>query len=146
MTRKDTEGMKVRAKYTIAMIWLCVKRTSNVHKDKTGISKFEKHLRLLCSGTKLFLLPLSLKVLRHKERGAQSFYSGFFICPPPTRVAPATKVSASKRKPTVLLSRQVSSQLFNFLQIPKILTRFRCVTSFALCNPVSYLGYCDISE
>ena len=28
-----------------------------------------------------FLLPLSLKVLRHKKREAQSFYSGFFICP-----------------------------------------------------------------
>ena len=41
-----------------------------------------------------FLLPLSLKVFWHKEREAQSFYSGFFIAPP-------TKVSASKRKPTV---------------------------------------------
>ena len=29
-----------------------------------------------------FLLPLSLKVLRHKERDIHSFYSGFFICPP----------------------------------------------------------------
>ena len=50
-----------------------------------------------------FLLPLSLKVLWYKKREAQSFYSGFFICPPPhsTRVAPATKVYASKRKPTV---------------------------------------------
>ena len=50
-----------------------------------------------------FLLSLSLKVLRHKERETQSFYSGFFICPPPPppRVAPATKVSASKLKPTV---------------------------------------------
>ena len=30
-----------------------------------------------------FLLPLSLKFLRHKERDTHSFYSGFFICPPP---------------------------------------------------------------
>ena len=37
-----------------------------------------------------FLLSLSLKVLRHKERETQSFYSGFFICPL-TRVAPATR-------------------------------------------------------
>ena len=37
-----------------------------------------------------FLLPLSLKVLRHKERYTHSFYSGFSICPP-TRVAPATR-------------------------------------------------------
>ena len=29
-----------------------------------------------------FLLPLSLKVLRHKERDTHSFYSGFFICTP----------------------------------------------------------------
>ena len=29
-----------------------------------------------------FSLPLSLKVLRHKERDTQSFYSGFLICPP----------------------------------------------------------------
>ena len=28
-----------------------------------------------------FLLPLSLKVLRHKERDTHSFYSGFSICP-----------------------------------------------------------------
>ena len=28
--------------------------------------------------------PLSLKVLRHRERDTHSFYSGFFICPPPT--------------------------------------------------------------
>ena len=48
-----------------------------------------------------FWLSLSLKVLRHKERDAYSFYSGFFICPPPTRVAPTTKISVSKRKPTV---------------------------------------------
>ena len=38
-----------------------------------------------------FLLPLSLKVLRHKERDTHSFYSGFFIYPHPTRVAPATR-------------------------------------------------------
>ena len=30
-----------------------------------------------------FLLPLSLKVLRHKERDTHSFYSGFSICPRP---------------------------------------------------------------
>ena len=30
-----------------------------------------------------FLLPLSLKFLRHKKRDTHSFYSGFFICPHP---------------------------------------------------------------
>ena len=35
-----------------------------------------------------FLLPLSLKVLRHKERDTYSFYSGFSICPHPSRAVP----------------------------------------------------------
>ena len=49
-----------------------------------------------------FLLPLSLKVLRHKEGEAQSFYSGFFISTPRQHVwSPPQGVSASKRKPTV---------------------------------------------
>ena len=66
-----------------------------------GISNHEKHLRLLSSGTKL-LLPLSLKVLRHKERDTHSFYSGFSICnsPPPHLVRHLPKASASKRKST----------------------------------------------
>ena len=39
-----------------------------------------------------FLLLLSLKVLRHKERDTHSFYSGFFICPsPPSRAAPVAR-------------------------------------------------------
>ena len=33
-----------------------------------------------------FLLPLSLKVLRHKERDTHSFYSGFSICSPTQHV------------------------------------------------------------
>ena len=79
---------------TIAMIWLCVKRTSNLEIRKTRNDFFVQ--------VRNFLLALSLKVLRHKEKEAQSFYSGFFICSPhSTRVAPTTKVSASKRKPTV---------------------------------------------
>ena len=36
-----------------------------------------------------FLLPLSLKVFRHNEREAQSFYAGFSICPTLSRAAPA---------------------------------------------------------
>ena len=35
-----------------------------------------------------FLLPLSLTVLRQKERGTHSFYSGFFISPPPLATKP----------------------------------------------------------
>ena len=46
-----------------------------------------------------FLLPLSLKVLQHKERDTHSFYSGFSICPLPiscsTRSAQICLASAS---------------------------------------------------
>ena len=46
-----------------------------------------------------FLLPLILKVIRHKERDIHSFYSGFSICsPPPTRVAPTTTPLAWLRR------------------------------------------------
>ena len=46
-----------------------------------------------------FLLTLSLKVLRHKERDTHSFYSRFFICPYLVRYLPTG--SASERKSTV---------------------------------------------
>ena len=69
-----------------------------------------------------YLLPLSLKVLRHKEREAQSFYYGFFIYTPPrTCVAPATKVSASKWKPTVFPRGSSHLNSLTFSKSPKIL-------------------------
>ena len=61
-----------------------------------------------------FLLPLNLKVLRHKERDTHSFYSGFSICPPTTsRAAPvARKFVSPLRAPKVDPSRlESSSQL-----------------------------------
>ena len=70
-----------------------------------------------------FLLPLSLKVLQHKERDTHSFYSGFFICPPPSRAAPvARKFVWPLRAPKVnrLLPRN-STQLTDFFKIPQIL-------------------------
>ena len=91
-----------------------------------------------------FLLPLSLKVLRHKERDTHSFYPGFFICPPTLHLVwPLPKASVSKRKSTVF--SQGRSRL-NSLTFSKSSARFRCVTSFALASPVSHLGYFDISE
>ena len=47
-----------------------------------------------------FLLPLSLKIHRHKERNTHSFYSGFsiWLFRPPTRVAPATRPLAWLRR------------------------------------------------
>ena len=91
-----------------------------------------------------FLLPLSLKVLRHKERDTHSFYSGFFICPP-SRATPAQGLR-EQTKVNRLLPRQFSTQLTDFFKIPKSSARFWCMTSFALASPVSHLGYCDISE
>ena len=65
------------------------------------------------------LLPLSLKVFRHKEREAQSFYSGFFIRLPPSCATPAQGL---REQAKVNPSRPVSSlNSPNFLQIPKIL-------------------------
>ena len=71
-----------------------------------------------------FLLPLGLKVLRHKERDTHSFYSGFFICPPYHHhhhlVRHLPKASASKRKSTVF-SRGRTQLNSDFFKIPKIL-------------------------
>ena len=72
-----------------------------------------------------FLLPLSLKVLRHKERDTHSFYSGFSICLPPntcgTRYKCTCLASASKRKSPFFFGRQDSTQLTDFFKIPQIL-------------------------
>ena len=63
-----------------------------------------------------FLLPLSLKVLRHKKRDTHSFYSGFSICPTPTRAYPTRcKASASKRKSTVFYRGRTQLNSTNWL-------------------------------
>ena len=49
------------------------------------------------------------------------------------------KATASKRNSTVSFGVQLST-LLTFFKFPKSSTRFRCVMSFALCNPVSHLG------
>ena len=100
---------------------------------------------------RIFLLPLSLKVFRHREKEAQSFYADFSICPlPPTLVAPATRPlhwlwRASESRPS---SSDRKNKLTDFSQIPQILrARFRCVTLFELPSPFPISGfYCDISE
>ena len=124
---------------TIAMIWICemyMGRSLYIYIEQRNLEIWKTRNNFSVQ-VRNFLLPLSLKVLRHKEKEAQSFYSGIFICPHPTRVAPATKVSASKRKPTVF-SRGRSylySTNWLFQNLPKSSTRFRSVTSPALCNP-----------
>ena len=67
-----------------------------------------------------FLLPLSLKVLRHKEWDTHSFYSGFSICPPPSRVHPSQGLR-KQAKVNRLLPRQDSTQLPDFFKSPQIL-------------------------
>ena len=91
-----------------------------------------------------FSLPLSLKVLRHKERDTYSFYSGFFIClPRPSRAAPV--VRAPKLDP----SRPVFSSQLNWLfqnpqNPPRTSGAWRHSHSLA---PFPISGfYCDISE
>ena len=67
-----------------------------------------------------FLLPLSLKVLRHKESDTHSFYSGFSICPPlhtHTRVAPATRPSRARESHPSSLDRK--TQLTGFFKNPQ---------------------------
>ena len=90
---------------TIAMIWLCVKRTSNVHKDRTQESRNTKNTYEFLVQVRNFLLPLSLKIFRHKEREAQSFYPGFFICPPLSQ-----NVWHPRQKPLAWLRRASESQ------------------------------------
>ena len=88
-----------------------VKCTWNVH--YIWISKHENTYDFFFQ-VRNFLLPLSLKVLRHKERNTHSFYSGFFICPS-ISMRHLPKASASKRKSTVF-SRgrsQPHSQIFS---------------------------------
>ena len=98
------------------MIWLCGKWTYNVHiyiyieHRNLEIRKIRNDFSVRVRN--FFLLPLSLKVLRHKERETQSFYPGFFICtPPPSRATPATKATGLAAASNRLLPRQVSTQL-----------------------------------
>ena len=63
------------------------------------------------------LLPLNLKVLRHKEREAQSFYLGFFVCPHPISCGTRHKGLLEQAKANRLPPRQVSSQLTDFFKI-----------------------------
>ena len=144
-----------------SQIWLCMKWTYNVHIYITSqILRLRSFIKKINSQIKKphleiqktrndfsvqvrnFLLPLSLKVLRHKEREAQSFYSGFFICNPP----PPILCDTCPRPPRASESQPSSSKAglnstnWLFQNLPKSSTHFRCVTSFALASPVSHLG------
>ena len=64
------------------------------------ISKHEKHLTTSQFKYETFYY-LWVKGFDIRKRDTHSFYSGLFICSPPSHAAPATKVSASKWKPTI---------------------------------------------
>ena len=118
-----------------------------IHVDNIGIPKHEKHLRLLSSGTKLFI-TFELKVIRHKESDTQSFYADFSICPPP----PPPPLHAGPRRKLLVWSQlnpesqpsssDAKTQLTDFSQILQILrARFRCMTSFTYPGHIYYLGF-----
>ena len=91
----------------------------NVHRmfitytHRTKESRNTKNIYDFLVQVRNFLLLLSLKVLRHKERDTHSFYAGFSICPPPnmcgTRHNATGLASMSKRKSPFFFRRQDST-------------------------------------
>ena len=82
-----------------------------------------------------FLLPLSLKVLRHKGRRAQCFYSGFSSAPPPNTCGTRHKGLHEQAKTNRLPHEPgLISTPWLFQNLPKSSARFGCVTSFALSS------------
>ena len=80
-----------------------------------------------------FLLPLSLKVLQHKERDTHSFYSCFSIPPTntwATRHKATGLASARKRKPTVFSRSR--TQLNSLFQNPPNPPRASCAWRHSL--------------
>ena len=119
------------------MIYKYAKWTYNVHiyiTQNIGISKHEKHFRLLCSGTKLFITFEFKRLFDIRRERHNLSILAFSSAHPPTRVAPATKVSASKRKPTVFFRGRTQLSNWLFQNLPKSCARFRCMTSFTLAS------------
>ena len=114
--------------------------------DNTGNPKHKKHLRLLSSGTKLFI-TFELKAIRHKESDTQSFYADFSICPPPTttRCTPLQTTGLISASPeSQPASSHAKTQLTHFFQNPQ---NFRCMTSFTPPGHIPFWDfYFDISE
>ena len=117
---------------TIAYVW-------NVHRMSIKIKHRNLEIRKTRNDFSVqvrnFLLSFSLKVFRHKEREAQSFYSGFFICLPPQHMwhPPQRPPRASESQPSSL-EAGLNSTNWLFQNLPQPSARFRCVTSFALAS------------
>ena len=83
-----------------------------------------------------FLLPLSLKVLRHKERST-IFLNWLFHLPSPTNMCRTRYKCLREQAKTDRLPRgrsHLNSTNWLFQNLPKSSARFRCVTSFALVS------------
>ena len=127
--------------YILVIIWIWEMniKCSYIYTSNIGISKHERHLRLLSSGTKLFI-TFEFKGFRHKERDTHSFYSGFFIAPPPPQ-----HVWHPPQRPLLWLRRASESQpsspeaelhSTNWLfQNPKILRTFPVRDVIRTCYP-----------
>ena len=98
-----------------------------------------------------FLLPLSLKVLRHKERDTHSFYSGFSICTPPSHATPYTRPlawlrRASENQPSSP-ETELNSTNWLFQNSPNPLRASGAWRHSHSLAPFPISGfYCDISE
>ena len=105
----------------------------NVHKmfityiHRTQESRNTKNTHDFLVQVRNILLPLSLKILRHKERDTHSFYSGFSIC---THPHPNHLVQHPPQRPLAWLRRASESQpsspdaelnSTDFFKIPQIL-------------------------
>ena len=91
-----------------------------------------------------FLLPLSVKVLRHQERGTL-FLFWLFHLPTPNTYRTRYKGLREQVKVNRLVRCLVSTKWL-FKNLPKSSALFWCVTSPAFRNPASNVGYYDISE
>ena len=95
-----------------------VHRTFITYIHRTLKSRNTKNTYNFLVQVRNLLLPLSLKVLRHKERDAHSFYSGFSICPPPNTCGTRHKATASERKLPFFFGPQDSTNWL-FSNFPK---------------------------
>ena len=96
-----------------------------------------------------FLLPLSLKVFRHKERGT-IFLCWLFHLPQNTcdTCLKATGLASVSKQKSTFFFRARNPTLLTFFKIPQILRdRFRCMTSFpSLVISSIWDFYFDICE
>ena len=116
-----------------------------IYKEHRNL-EIRKHLRLPCSGTKLFI-TFDFKRFFDIRRETQSYYAVLFIWPPSRAASRRVQIRLFRRASESRASRSASSfKSLTSLKSPKSSVHFRCVTSFALHHPFLFSGYCVISE